>query len=107
MDYERMLREGISRSSQKLKAQFLKHCESKAKEFLDPEIQEVRKKLHEDFFKSMDMVQEEIDVIKQRFQTHGPKYSGSQQCFAEVSAQIISKAATYLTITNRKEQNIN
>ena len=76
-DYERMLREGMSRSSQKLKAQFLKFCETKAKEYLDPEIQEVRKKLHDDFYKSMDMVQEEIDVIRQRFTTHGPKYAGS------------------------------
>ena len=76
-DYERMLREGMSRSSQKLKAQFLKFCETKAKEYLDPEIQEVRKKLHDDFYKSMDMVQEEIDVIRQRFTTLGPKYAGS------------------------------
>jgi len=55
-EYERILREGISRSSQKLKAQFMKHCETKAREFLEPEVQAVRKKLHEDFYKSMDMV---------------------------------------------------
>ena len=67
----------------------------------------MRKKLHEDFYKSMDMIQEEIDQIKERFQTYGPKFSGSAQCFAEVSAQLISKAATYLTITSRQEVNIN
>lgn len=51
-----MLREGITRSSQKLKAQFTKYCETKAREFLEPEVQAFRKKLHEDFYKSMDMV---------------------------------------------------
>ena len=55
-EYERLLREGISRSSQKHKAQFARYCEGKAKEFLEPEMQAVRKKLHEDFYKSMDMV---------------------------------------------------
>lgn len=55
----------------------------------------------------MDMVLEEVDVLKQKFQTYGPKFSGSAQVFAEVSAQIVSKAATYLTITSRQEVNIN
>lgn len=76
-DYERMLREGISRSSQKLKAQFQKFCETKAREFLEPEVQTMRKKLHDDFYKSMDMVLEEVDVLKQKFQTHGPKFAGA------------------------------
>ena len=79
----------------------MKYCETKAREFLEPEVQAFRKKLHEDFYKSMDMVQEEIDVIKQRFQTNGPKFAGSAQCFAEVNTQIVTKAATYLTITSR------
>jgi hypothetical protein len=61
----------------------------------------VRKKLHEDFYKSMDMILEEIDMIRQRFTTSGPKFAGANQCFAEVSAQIVTKAATYLTITSR------
>lgn len=64
-------------------------------------MQAVRKRLHEDFYKSMDMVLEEVDVLKQKFQTHGPKYAGAAQVFAEVSLQIVSKAATYLTITSR------
>jgi len=51
-----MLREGISRSSQKVKATFLKYCDMKTREFLDPEIQAFRKKLHDDFYKSIDMV---------------------------------------------------
>ena len=55
----------------------------------------------------MDMVLEEVDMLKQNFQTYGPKFSGSGQVFAEVSAQIVSKAATYLTITSRQEVNIN
>lgn len=46
-------------------------------------------------------------MIRQRFQTYGPKCAASPQIFAEVSAQIVSKAATYLTITSRQEVNIN
>ena len=42
----------------------MKYCDCKAREFLEPEIQAFRKKLHDDFYKSMDMVQEDIDVIK-------------------------------------------
>jgi len=91
----------MSRSSQKLKAEFSRFCNSKASEFLEPEIKAIRKKLHEDYYKSMDMVQEEIDMLRQRYQTSGPKFAGSSQIFAEASAQIISKAATYLTITSR------
>ena len=47
-----------------MKAQFIKYCDSKAREFLEPEIQAFRKKLHDDFYKSMDMVQEDIDIIR-------------------------------------------
>lgn len=47
-----------------MKAQFQKFCEGKVREFLEPEVQAVRKKLHEDFYKSMDMVLEEVDVLK-------------------------------------------
>ena len=55
----------------------MKYCETKAREFLEPEVQMIRKKLHEDFYKSMDMVQEELDQIRERFKNHGPKFSGS------------------------------
>ena len=104
---EKKLRDGISQRHQKIKAQFTRYCEGKAKEFLEPEIQQVRKRLQEDFYKSMDAVQEEIDNIKQRFITRGPKFNGSQIIFAEMSSMLISKAATYLTIISRQEVNIN
>ena len=55
----------------------------------------------------MDMVQEEVDLIKQKFQTYGPKFAGATEIFAETNAQILSKAATFLTIASRKEVSIN
>ena len=55
----------------------------------------------------MDAVQEEVDNIKQKFITRGPKFNGSQIIFAEMSSMLISKAATYLTIISRQEVNIN
>lgn len=45
--------------------------------------------------------------MKERFQNYGPKFNGASICFAEVNAQITTKAATYLTITSRQEVNIN
>ena len=55
----------------------------------------------------MDAVQEEVDSIKQKFITRGPKFNGSLIIFAEMSSMLISKAATYLTIISRQEVNIN
>ena len=54
----------------------------------------------------MDTVQEEIDMIKQKFQDQGPKFATANMIFTEVSSQLICKAATYLTIISRQEVNI-
>ena len=67
----------------------------------------VMKKLQEDNYKSMDAVQEEIDSLKDKFETNGPKFTGSSTIFAEMSGQLINKAATYLTIVSRQEVIIN
>lgn len=39
----------------------MRYCETKTREFLEPEVQAVHRKLREDYYKSMDMVQEELD----------------------------------------------
>lgn len=49
----------------------------------------------------MDAVQEEIDQIREKFESRGPKFTGSQAIFAEMSSMLVSKAATYLTIISR------
>ena len=53
---------------------------------MDPEIKQVSKKLQEDYYKSMDAVQEEIDSLKDKFETNGPKFNGSSTIFAEMSS---------------------
>ena len=98
---ENQLRDGISKQNQKIKQSFQRFCEGKAREFLDPEIKQVSKKLQEDHYKSMDAVQEEINSLKDKFETNGPKFTGSSTIFAEMSSQLINKAATYLTIISR------
>jgi hypothetical protein len=100
------LRDGISKKSQAFKAEFVRFCELKAKEFLGAEVERVRRNLQDDQYKSIDAVLEEVDKIKTHFNTQGPKFSTSATILADHCCLILQKAANHLTITSKHEMNI-
>lgn len=106
-EYERHLRAAISKSSQKVKGHFTKFCEGKAREYLEPDLSELRKKLNANHYKSMDEVQAELRSLKESFLAHGPKFAGSKVIFAEVAEQMLVKAATHIVVTSKQDLSMN
>jgi hypothetical protein len=66
----------------------------------------VRRNLNDDKYKSIDAVLEDVDQIKSKFDTKGPKFNGCQVIMAETCCMLITKAANHLTITSKHEMNI-
>ena len=66
----------------------------------------MRRNLQDDFYKSMDQILEEVDAIKKKFNSVGPKFEGNQIILSDVCCLMITKAANHLTITSRQELNI-
>ena len=67
IEYERMLRDAIGKKSESIKADFVRFCQIKAKEFLEQESERVRRNLNDDKYKNIDAVMEAVEGIKLSF----------------------------------------
>ncbi len=67
----------------------------------------MKRNLQNDMYENIDKVVEALDLLKTKYMKQGPKFSGKSEIFAEVNSSLMHKAADFLTITSRKESDIN
>ena len=58
-------------------------------------------------YENLDKFLEGIERLKQKYNDEGPIFSGKSEIFTEVSVSLICKAADFLTITSKKETDVN
>jgi len=106
-EFESALREGLSKKYKDIKNEFLKACKVKALEFLDSDIQAIKKNLSNDMYDDLDKIKEDLEKLKTRFIEHGPKFSGRMEILSEIHISLLLKASDFMSITNKKESNQN
>lgn len=52
-------------------------------------------------FSTIDDAMEEIEKIKRKFASEGPKFEGAKQILAEICSQLVVKVASYVSISGR------
>lgn len=67
----------------------------------------LKRNLQNDIYENMDKFLEDIELLKSKYLEQGPIFTGRTEIFAEVAQTLIAKAADFLTITSRKESDIN
>lgn len=66
-EFEQDLRTGISKAHHAIKTELTRFCESKAKKFLEADIDRIRRGLQEDLYDSMETVLEHVELMKTSF----------------------------------------
>lgn len=100
-DFEQKLRQKLSEEYSQFKAAFIRFCQTKAKTFLEPDIQKIQHSLLDGNFSTIDEAMEEIEKIKRKFASEGPQFEGAKQILAEICSQLVVKVASYVSISGR------
>lgn len=58
-------------------------------------------------YDSLEKVRSDLDVLKNCYLEHGPKFQGRMEILLEYNFTILNKAADFLSINNRKETDHN
>lgn len=106
-EFESNLRDGISKKYKDIKNDFLRFCRSKANAFLEADVTMLKRNLQNDIYESMDKFMESLEQVKLKYNEQGPNFSSKAEVFSEISMQLIIKAADFMTITSKKETDVN
>lgn len=58
-------------------------------------------------YENLDKFMEDIEKLKQKYIEKGPIFSGKSEIFTEVAMSLVSRAADFLTISTKKETDVN
>lgn len=58
-------------------------------------------------YENLDKFREDLDRIKQKYNDQGPIFTGKAEILSDISINLITKAADFLTITSKKETDVN
>lgn len=102
--FESLLREGISKKYKEIKAEFARACRQQALEFLEPEIQIIKRNIQNNIYEDFEKVREAIEGVRARFMEGQPEFQGRVEMFQEMQIQLVQRAADLMTSAQRKEQ---
>lgn len=58
-------------------------------------------------YENLDKFLEDLEKLKIKYNEQGPQFSGKSEIFSELSISLICRAADFLTITSKKEVDVN
>jgi len=63
----------------------MRYCKTKAHQFLEVDIQNIKRNLQNDMYDCMDKFMEDIEKLKNKYNESGPIFSARTEIFSEVS----------------------
>lgn len=81
--FEQTLRDELQKKFKAFKTEFIRFAEQKARDFINPDIENFKKNLQEDFYDNMEKVMVAIEKIKVQYNEGGPKFPTSQLVLME------------------------